>query len=108
MGSGSQRKIDLNVAPYTFLDIEASGLDQADSYPIEIAWSDTLGNHDVFLIRPSSCWVHWDERAEAVHGIARETLLGNGIPLREAAERLNESSESKLSTATLLILMDFR
>lgn len=83
--------IDLNVALYTFLDIEASGLDQPNSYPIEIAWSDTLGNQDAFLIQPASCWVHWDERAEAVHGISREILLGNGIPVREAAERLNES-----------------
>ena len=74
----------------TFLDVEASGLLQPDSYPIEIGWADTLGNSDSFLIRPFDTWSYWDRHAEALHGITRGQLLEEGIPVAEAARRLNE------------------
>lgn len=74
----------------TFLDIEASGLKQPDSYPIEVGWADTLGNSDSFLIRPLRHWTHWDEAAASLHGITREQLLAEGIPVDEAAWRLDE------------------
>lgn len=74
----------------TFLDVEASGLLQQDSYPIEIGWADTLGNSDSFLIRPFDTWPYWDRHAEALHGNTRSQLLEEGIPVAEAAHRLNE------------------
>lgn len=74
----------------TFLDIEASGLEQPDSYPIEIGWADTLGNGDEFLIRPAEEWTHWDSAAESIHKIGRDKLFGNGLCVIEAAERLND------------------
>ncbi len=74
----------------TFLDIEASGLDQTDSYPIEIGWADTLGNGDGFLIRPVDDWSHWDPGAETIHKIDRDELFRNGLSVNEAAERLND------------------
>lgn len=75
----------------TFLDIEASGLKQPDSYPIEIGWADTLGNSDAFLIRPLHHWTYWDKAAEWLHGITREQLLEEGISVDEAAWRLDEA-----------------
>lgn len=74
----------------TFLDVEASGLLQPDSYPIELGWADTLGNSDTFLIRPFDTWSHWDIHAEALHGITVSQLQAEGIPVAEAAHRLNE------------------
>lgn len=74
----------------TFLDVEASGLQQPDSYPIEIGWTDTLGNSDSFLICPPHDWTHWDKAAEAVHGITQEQLREEGISVMEAAQRLDK------------------
>lgn len=73
----------------TFLDVEASGLEQPDSYPVEIGWSDTLGNGDGFLIRPFRDWKYWDPAAESIHRIGRDELFGKGLSVNEAAERLN-------------------
>ena len=55
------------------MDIEASGFG-AGSYPIEIGI--VLANGDAYctLIAPEPDWTHWDEEAQAVHGIARSTL----------------------------------
>ncbi|RUR31815.1 hypothetical protein [Vreelandella nanhaiensis] len=74
----------------TFIDIEASGLDQPDSYPIEVGWADTLGNSDGFLICPLEDWTHWSPTAESIHGIKRKELFEKGLPVDEAAERLND------------------
>lgn len=74
----------------TFVDVEASGLEQPDSYPIEIGWADSLGNGDGFLIRPHDDWTHWDPVAESMHGIQRDELLDKGLPVHEAADRLND------------------
>ncbi|WP_163559854.1 hypothetical protein [Halomonas sp. NO4] len=79
-----------NLPLITFLDVEASGLEQPDSYPIEIGWADTLGNSDAFLIRPIDTWSHWDGNAEALHGIPRLRLFEEGITVVDAACRLND------------------
>lgn len=76
-----------DAAPIT-LDVEASGFGRG-SYPIEIglAWAD--GSTTAYLIRPASDWTHWDPEAEAVHGISREQLLGEGRSVVEVAALLN-------------------
>lgn len=74
----------------TFLDIEASGLEQPASYPIEFGWADTLGNSDGFLIRPANEWTHWDSAAESIHKICRLELFENGLTVIDAAEKLND------------------
>lgn len=73
----------------TFIDVEASGLKRPESYPIEVGWADTLGNSASFLIRPLPHWTYWDEAAEALHGISHEQLWEEGIPVDEAAWRLD-------------------
>lgn len=74
----------------TFIDVEASGLDMTNSYPIEIAWVDSLGNADNFRIRPPHDWVYWDPNAERIHGLSRAELK-DGLDVNEAAARLARS-----------------
>ena len=63
--------------PPNLIDIEASGL-AIDSYPIEIALSINAKIHS-WLIKPDHRWQYWDNTAERLHGITRDTLLANGI-----------------------------
>ncbi|MGM0855899.1 MAG: integrase arm-type DNA-binding domain-containing protein [Pseudomonadota bacterium] len=91
----------------TFIDIEASGLKQPDSYPIEIGWADTLGNSDAFLICPLPHWTYWDETAESLHGITREQLQDEGISVDEAVKRLEEMLGDKSVFCDALAFDDF-
>ncbi|MGE0485275.1 MAG: hypothetical protein AB7Q81_14130 [Gammaproteobacteria bacterium] len=72
------------------LDIEASGFG-AHSYPIEIGVVLGDGWRYCSLIVPMPGWTHWDEGAERVHGITRETLRRYGHPAAEVARTLNDS-----------------
>lgn len=72
-----------------FLDFEASSL--ADrSYPIEVAWVFQDGRSESHLIAPAPSWSDWDPISEAIHGIARETLVTTGRPPEEVADRMLE------------------
>ncbi len=70
-----------------FLDFEASSLGRR-SYPIEIGWVFEDGREESHLIRAASDWDDWDERAEAVHHITRETLAAEGEPAAAVAARM--------------------
>jgi hypothetical protein len=70
------------------LDIEASGFGPR-SYPIEIGYVLADGRARCTLIRPAPDWTHWDNSAEQVHGIARDTLLRHGRAIAEVVEWLN-------------------
>lgn len=72
------------------LDIEASGFGRG-GYPIEIGY--VLGDGSAYctLIRPQPEWTHWDDAAEAVHGITRDLVLRHGRPAGEVAAALNRS-----------------
>ncbi|MDK9790149.1 hypothetical protein [Vibrio sp. D431a] len=75
----------------TFLDVEASGLDD-ESYPIQIGWIDTNGDYDEFLINPetASSWTYWNKIAEKkYHGLTRERCVKEGLSIFDAAQRLN-------------------
>ncbi|PAU73988.1 hypothetical protein [Halomonas salipaludis] len=89
MGDMASSNIPSPIPLITFLDIEAPGLQQPDSYPIEVGWADTLGNSDAFLVFPIDTWSHWDGDAAALHGIPRSQLLEEGITVVDAACRLN-------------------
>jgi len=71
------------------IDVEASGFGQS-GYPIEIglAWNRT--KRYCSLIVPSNDWTHWDESAQAVHHITRDTLIRHGKTIRQVAIELNE------------------
>ena len=74
--------------PPTVLDLEASGFGRG-SYPIEVGFVEPGGAAFCCLIRPESDWQHWDPRAEALHGISRERLIGCGKPADWVAAELN-------------------
>lgn len=71
------------------LDIEASGFG-AGSYPIEVGVAMPDGALHAWLIRPSKEWSHWQDSAEAIHGISRERLHNEGLSPRQVADDLNE------------------
>ena len=70
------------------LDIEASGFGRG-SYPIEVGFVTSQGALFCGLIRPEPEWLHWDDSAEALHGISRALLARHGRPARWMAEQIN-------------------
>ncbi|MBI3347369.1 MAG: hypothetical protein HY020_09185 [Burkholderiales bacterium] len=70
------------------LDVEASGFGRG-SYPIEVGFVSADGALFCGLIRPEPDWLHWDDAAEALHGISRELLQTHGRPARWMAEQIN-------------------
>ncbi|HEY1399633.1 hypothetical protein [Roseateles sp.] len=73
----------------TILDLEASGFGRG-SYPIEIGFVEAGGLPFCSLIQPAPDWEHWDEQAEALHGITRELLLRHGRPREWVVDELNK------------------
>lgn len=73
------------------IDVEASGLDEIHSYPIEIAWLSLTRESDSFLINPNTAggWNNWEEDSAKVHNIPRSLCCSNGLSIYEACSRLN-------------------
>ena len=71
------------------IDIEASGFGR-HSYPIEVGYVLDDGRAWCTLIDPVADWVHWDDAAQRLHGIARDALGRHGRAPREVAQRLND------------------
>ena len=76
------------------IDLEASGFGSG-SYPIEIGYA--LEDRVVHscLVKPVEGWSHWSDEAEQIHGISRQLLLTEGVPVRDIAMRLNEALAGK-------------
>ena len=72
----------------TILDIEASGFGRG-SYPIEVGFIEAQGQCFCSLIHPLPDWQHWDDTAEALHGISRAALLAHGKPPVWVAAEMN-------------------
>ncbi|WP_146002670.1 hypothetical protein [Telmatospirillum siberiense] len=88
----------LRLSDIVFLDLEASGLGDR-CFPIEIGF---IRAHDLSgwsaLIRPADRWRKrgtWDHRAEALHGLDRETLESDGQDVRDVARTLNDNLAGK-------------
>ncbi len=71
------------------IDLEASGFGRG-SYPIEVGVRLHDGSVHAILIKPADGWDHWDESAQAIHGISREYLAEHGKSVREVAGYLND------------------
>ena len=78
------------------MDIEASGFGPL-SYPIEVGYITETGERFCCLIKPHEAWVHWDQSAEDIHGISRQSLFENGMDICWVANQLN----SRLANKTL-------
>ena len=70
------------------IDVEASGFGRS-SYPIEVGVALAENERYCCLITPCSDWIHWDEKAQAVHHISRRLLLNSGKQVHEVAMELN-------------------
>lgn len=84
------------ITPPIILDLEASGFGKG-SYPIEVgvAMDSADGNLVARLIRPFDHWTHWQESAEAIHGVSREVLMKEGEDPRHVADELNRLLQGK-------------
>ncbi|WP_027967679.1 hypothetical protein [Halomonas halocynthiae] len=71
------------------LDIEASGFGRG-SYPIEVGLARADTSCCAFLVQPLDEWVHWDPKAELLHGLSRARLEREGYPVRQVAHWLND------------------
>lgn len=70
------------------IDVEASGLGRG-SYPIEVGVALPGGETHCMIIVPEDDWLHWDDCAESMHGISRDTLFEHGYSAYEVARELN-------------------
>lgn len=70
------------------IDVEASGFGAA-SYPIEIGVALPDGRSYCSLVRPLPQWTHWDDSAEQVHRVHRDTLQKHGRAPEEVADHIN-------------------
>jgi hypothetical protein len=70
------------------IDIEASGFG-TESYPIEVGIVLPDGTRYQSLVRPEASWLHWDKRAQDIHGISRAYLLEQGRPAEEICRDIN-------------------
>lgn len=77
------------------MDIEASGFGQG-SFPIEIGVAAETGDIYSWLIKPQSNWTHWQEQAQALHGISREQLAEQGSEAVAIVDELNELFEGQV------------
>lgn len=84
---------------HIFLDFEASSLNK-QSYPIEVGWVLEDGTAEGHLIRPAPNWTDWDVRAEAIHGISREELAGEGVAHDVVCARLVQVFEGNMVYAS--------
>ncbi len=75
--------------PPAVLDVEASGFGRG-SYPIEVGFVESGGAMFCTLIQPEPDWQHWDDSAEALHGISRELLQRHGRPPAWVAAQINQ------------------
>lgn len=78
----------------TIIDVEASGFG-SNSYPIEVGFVLPDGASYCALIRPAAGWTHWDDAAEQVHKVSRDTLRKHGHPTTEVARKLNDQLQGQ-------------
>jgi hypothetical protein len=76
------------------IDIEASGFGR-QSYPIEVGYVLPDGQARCMLIRPAPHWTHWDDAAQALHGISQAKLRAHGRPAAEVARVLNDDLQGR-------------
>lgn len=77
--------------PFIAIDFEASCLPHyGRSFPIEVGIASSLGWSQSWLIKPHASWAGWQwaSEAEALHGLTRERLEREGVPVDQVAQML--------------------
>tara|TARA_R110001583_G_scaffold193090_1_gene360694 strand:+ start:1956 stop:2447 length:492 start_codon:yes stop_codon:yes gene_type:complete len=78
---------DISKIHHTFIDFEASSLNQTVSFPISVGIVHQ-GKAYYWLIKPKNNWTDWDKKAEQLHGLSKEFLIANGIEADEIIEKI--------------------
>ena len=84
------------------MDFEASTLpEHGGTYPIEVGLAPVRrpGERIAWLIRPTEAWRvrgTWNPQSEAVHGIALERLMDEGLEVEAVVSRLDEVLDGKV------------
>ena len=69
---------DISRVHHTFIDFEASSLNQTISFPISVGIVHQ-GRAYYWLIKPKAYWTDWNKKAEQLHGLSKEFLIANGV-----------------------------
>ncbi|MBA6232179.1 MULTISPECIES: 3'-5' exonuclease [unclassified Colwellia] len=80
---------DLSKTLYSFIDFEASSLNEENSYPISLGIVHQ-GKAYYWLIKPKNTWIDWDANAEKIHNISRKHLTANGIESNQVTEEIRQ------------------
>jgi hypothetical protein len=78
---------DISKVHHTYIDFEASSLNEQDSYPISLGIVHQ-GQTYYWLIKPKSSWIDWDVYAERIHNISRSHLNFHGKESSIVAEEM--------------------
>lgn len=83
---------------HVFLDVEATGL-LDPSYPISVGIARCDGTSAVRLIRPHASWsaIRWDPASVGIHGLTRERVEAEGLPVEEVAAWLNAECGGRIT-----------
>jgi len=94
--TGERQSASFALDRVALVDCEASSLRQ-ESYPIEIGWclADTA-EVESHLVVPHADWTDWDPEAEAVHGIGRQVLVDQGLPIDVVAKRMRTALRGRM------------
>jgi hypothetical protein len=74
---------------YSFIDFEASSLNEENSYPISLGIVHQ-GKAYYWLIKPKNSWTDWDANAEKIHHISKKCLLAHGKESNQVTEEIRQ------------------
>lgn len=80
---------DISKIHHTFIDFEASSLNQTISYPISVGIVHQ-GKAYYWLIKPNSGWIDWDINAQRIHNFSRSHLNSHGKKSSIVAEEIRQ------------------
>lgn len=80
---------DTSKVHHTFIDFEASSLNQTISYPISVGIVHQ-GQTYSWLIKPKRSWTDWDINAQKIHNISRSHLNSHGKKSGIVAEEIRQ------------------
>jgi hypothetical protein len=80
---------DLSKTLHSFIDFEASSLNEENSYPISLGIVHQ-GKAYYWLIKPKNTWIDWDANAEKIHNISRKHLTANGIESNQVTKEIRQ------------------
>ena len=87
---------DLSKTLYSFIDFEASSLNEENSYPISVGIVHH-GKAYYWLIKPKNSWIDWDANAENIHNISKKYLIAYGKESNQVTEEIRQLLGTELT-----------